>query len=182
MTDDNQPRIRYVDADELARQDEPAIIILDISREEIVAGNISSALERLEVLTATVENLRRYRECLVFQVRGYDDDPRVIVEIPEIRRFFAKLCQEWPHWLWFLRRGIGAVPLLMSLLCKIEVLRDLDGSVGTEFLDMGELKTRLIEIFAQANILFEAFQISPGEVIASAQSAAEELSGPSAGG
>jgi len=182
MTDDNQARIRYVDADALARQDEPAIIILDISREEILSGNIAGTLERLQVLTATVESLRRYRECLVFQVGGYDDDPRVIVEIPEIRDFFAELCQAWPYWLWFLRRGIGAVPLLMSLLCKVEVLRDLDGSVGTEFLDMGELKTRLIGLFTQANTLFEAFQILPGEVIASAQSAAEELSGPAAGG
>jgi hypothetical protein len=180
MTDDNQARIRYVDADELARQDEPAIIILDIAREEILAGNISSPLERLNVLTATADSLHRYRECLVFQVRGYDDDPRVIVEIPEIRAFFAKLCQAWPHWLWFLRRGIGAVPLLMSLLCEVEVLRDLDGSVGTEFLDMAELKGRLIDLFTQANTLFEAFEIAPGEVIASAQSAAEELTGPSA--
>ncbi|MDD5298783.1 MAG: hypothetical protein PHU46_17935 [Rhodocyclaceae bacterium] len=177
MTDDKDARIRYVDADGMASQDEPAIIIFDIAREEILAGDTSGALERLQVLTETAESVRRYRECLVFQVSGYDDDPRVIVEIPEIRSFFEKLAQDWPHWLWFLRRSIGAVPLLMSLLCRVEVLRDLDGGVATEFLDMGELKSCLIDLFARANTLFETFQISPGEIISSAQSAADELSG-----
>lgn len=178
MTDDIEARIRCVDAQEMAKQDAPAIIILDISREEILAGDSSGALERLRVLTDSAENLRRYRECLIFQVRGYDEDPRVIVEIPEIRAFFDTLSQTWPYWLWFLRRDLGAVALFMSLLCRVEVLRDVDGSVGTEFLDMGELKSRLIDLFTRANPLFEAFQISPGEVISSAQSAAEEITGP----
>lgn len=178
MTDDNEARIRYVDADEMAKQDAPAIIILDISREDILAGDTASALERLSVLTQTEESVRRYRECLIFQVRGYDEDPRVIVEIPEIRAFFEALSQAWPYWLWFLRRDLGAVALFMSLLCRVEVLRELDGSVGTEFLDMAELKSCLIDLFTRANPLFEAFQISPGEIISSARSAAAEITGP----
>ena len=101
----------------------------------------------------------------------------MIFEIPEIRAFFAGLSGAWPHWLWFLQRRVGAVALFMSLLCQAEAIRDLDGSMGIEFLDMGELKARLFDVFAQSHGLLETFQISPGEVISSAQSAADEISG-----
>lgn len=177
MTDNNEDRLRYVNAAEMAGEDAAALIILDISREEIEAKNTASVLERLEVLTSNAENLRRHRESLVFQVRGYDEDPRVIFEVPEIRDYFADLADAWPHWLWFLHRRVGMVVLFMSLLCRVEAFRDVDGSVETEFLDTGELKARLFDLFSKSHPLLETFQVAPGEVIASAQSAANEISG-----
>lgn len=35
-------------------------------------------------------------------VGGYDDDPRELSEIPEVRAFFAKFYEVWPHWLYFI--------------------------------------------------------------------------------
>ena len=60
----------------------------------------------------------RYRESLVFIVCGYDEDPRELAEIPQVRAFFARLVQEWPHWLWFLARGVGVVGLFRGRLRK----------------------------------------------------------------
>ena len=92
-------RMMLTDAEGLANYSEAAFIVLDITRREIESGNIASVLERLHVLTDSAENVRRYRESLVFQIGGYDSDPRELPEIPEVRAFFRSLAAEWPHWL-----------------------------------------------------------------------------------
>ena len=115
--------ITLTDADGLASFTDAAMLVLYLSREEVESGNVASALERLHIIADTRESAMRYRESLVFIVCGYDEDPRELAEIPQVRAFFARLVQEWPHWLWFLSRGVGAVGLFMSLLCRVKIHR-----------------------------------------------------------
>jgi len=37
----------------------------------------------------------------VFCVEGWDDDPREIHVIPEVRRFYSAFHEAWPYWLYF---------------------------------------------------------------------------------
>ena len=69
----------------------PALVVLQISRQEIESCNYTSSLERLMVMTDSRENTLRYREALILQITGYDADPRELAEIPEVRKFFASL-------------------------------------------------------------------------------------------
>lgn len=105
---------------------------------------------------------------------GYDTDPRELAEIPEVRAFFARLAIEWPHWMWFLHRRVGAIHLLMALLCKVKIHRR-GASTGTEFLDRYELAAQMADLFQRGNAMFEAFGISEGEAEASCESACAEL-------
>jgi hypothetical protein len=88
--------------------------------------------------------------------------------------FFARLAKEWPHWLWFLHRRVGAIHLLMALLCKVKIHRR-GTSTGTEFLDRYELAAQMADLFQRGNAMFEAFGISEGEAEASCESACAEL-------
>lgn len=168
-------RLTLTDAEGFAHNSDAALIVLDITRHEIESGNIASALERLHILTDSAENVRRYRESLVFQVGGYDDDPRELPEITEARMFFGRLTAEWPHWLWFLHRGVGAIGLLMALLCRVRVVRGSKGSFGTEFESVSELQGTLVELLDRGNALFAAYDISESEAAESATSAVDEL-------
>lgn len=47
-------------------------------------------------------DLRQYYDSLVVTVRGYENDPRELCEISEVRQFFQSLHKEWPHALFFL--------------------------------------------------------------------------------
>lgn len=38
---------------------------------------------------------------ILFTVHGYEDDPRELFEIPEVRKFYAELNRIWPCWLYF---------------------------------------------------------------------------------
>lgn len=169
------PSIILTDAEGLAHNSDEALIVLDITRHEIESGNIASVLERLHVLTDSAENVRRYREALVFQVGGYDSDPRELPEIPEVRAFFRSLASEWPHWLWFLHRGVGAIGLLMALLCRVRIVRSSKGSFETEFESISELQGTLVDLLERGNALFAAYDISESEAADSATSAVDEL-------
>jgi hypothetical protein len=168
-------RFAVTDADGLAANTDPALLILDISRRDIEACNIASVLERLHVLTDSAENARRYRESLLFQVEGYDADPRPIPAIPEVRVFFQRLVAEWPHWLWFLLRDAGAVALLFALLCEVRIVRGQRGTFGTEFLRNAQVTTLFTDLLRRGNALFDAYEITGDEVTRSAESALAEL-------
>jgi len=168
-------RLTFTDAEGLAHNTDEALIVLDIIRHEIESGNIASVLERLHVLTDSAENVRRYRQALVFRIGGYDDDPRELPEIAEARAFFRRLTSQWPHWLWFLHRDVGAIGLLMALLCSVRIVRGSKGSFGTEFESILELQGTLADLLERGNALFAAYDISESEAADSATSAVDEL-------
>ena len=166
--------ITRTDADGLASFTDAAMLVLYLSREEVESANVASALERLHIIVDTRESAMRYRESLVFIVCGYDEDPRELAEIPQVRAFFARLVQEWPHWLWFLARGVGAIGLFMSLLCRVKIHRS-PGHYGTEFEDLAEVGAVMGDLFERGNAMFYAYGITTEQADASAESAVAEL-------
>ncbi|MFC7462046.1 chlororespiratory reduction 6 domain-containing protein [Hydrogenophaga defluvii] len=176
MHNDRQPIILTTDAAGLANITEPVVLVLMISRENIEPCNIASTMERLHVLTDTQDSVHRFRDSMVFQVTGYDADHRDLAEIPEVRAFFARLSQEWPHWLWFLHRDVGMIALFMSLLCRVQIQHRGD-QMSTEFLDRHELGKVMLDLFERGNAMFNAYAVSPADAKASAESAVRELAG-----
>ena len=168
-------RILLTNADGFADNDEPAIVILTIARQDIEPRNLASALERLHVLTDSRENVIRYRESVLFQVEGYDADPRELQEIPEVRDYFRALTAEWPHWIWFLHRGIGAVALRIALLCEVSVLRGPDNQRATAFKSMEEIRDVMLDLLSRGLVLFDTYDINRNELDDSAMSVIVEL-------
>ena len=169
-----QKTIILTDADGLTKNSLAAVLILQISRNEIEAMNYTSSLERLKVMADSRENTIRYRESLLIQITGYDLDPRELAEIPEVRRFFSRLVNEWPHWLWFLSRAHGTISLFLSLICKIKVHRA-QGSYGLEFVQPEELAAKIDDLLTRGIALFDAFNISPEDAEESAKSAIDAM-------
>lgn len=168
-------KILITDADGLATNDDPAIVVLAITRQDVESRSLASALERLHVLTDNRENVIRYRESVLFQVDGYDADPRELTEIPEVRDYFRTLTAEWPHWIWFLHRNVGAVALLFALLCEITVLRGPDNQRATAFKDTDEIRDTMLDLLARGLPLFHAYEIAPAEVDAAVLTALDDL-------
>ena len=93
---------------------------------------------------------------LVFH--GYDDDPRELEAIPEVRVWFAKLVEAWPYWSFFANRVDQTVPLVLSLLLSGDAVAGEPGMVGWAF-DLDELKPLLLEMFGHQNELIERLEI-----------------------
>jgi hypothetical protein len=174
----SRPPLEFLrtDADGFAKNTKRSIVVLEISRKEIDTCNFTSALERLMIMADSRENVLLYKESMVFHMQGYDADHRELSEIPEVREFFAKLSDQWPHWFWFLNRDHGSLGLLLSLLCQVKIHRA-NGEFGVEFLDTAEMQMRVDDLLDRGTALFDAFDIAPSEADASAKSALLALFG-----
>ena len=89
-------------------------VVLLISRSEVEAGDIASVLFRLEVFVANREDAWRYRGQMALVVDGYNDDPRELVDIPEVRSLLQQLEAGWPYWAHFLNQVDDSIKLMLS--------------------------------------------------------------------
>lgn len=170
------PKIIMLDADGLQYNTEQGLLLLTISRSDIEAQVTGSVLERLLILVDTVENVMLYKESLMFQVEGYDDDPRALCEVPEVRAFFAKITQEWPYFVWFIARGFGGLAFYFSLHCRVSVPRDAEGApTGFRIDDPTEVMGHLRSLVRRSNPPLSVLGVPDNELIASIQSATADL-------
>lgn len=115
---------------------------------------------------------------LAFGIEGYDDDPREVPTIPEIRRFYTAFHAAWPYWLYFCNLDTEA--LRMMVLCCLPSIAALkvDGRakvaveysplelvrfVGNDFAPMNVMcdRAKLPEqmIFNRSKAVFEYFNL-----------------------
>lgn len=163
-----------VDADGLAANTAPALVVLEITRSEIERCHVASALERLHVLTDTAENARRYKGSLTFVVGGYDQDPRELPQIPEVVAYFRALASAWPHWLWFTVPKSGVFPLLFSLLCDGKSVPNPAGG-ATHLVDDAQIRATLLDLLNRGMPLFATYGFDDKEIEAALTGALDEL-------
>lgn len=107
------------------------LVCYQFSREKIERRDFSHFLslyspERL----GSGRPLKARMGSLELVVEGYDNDPREVYEIAEVRRFFAALHRAWPYGLFFCFlgaddvRGAGLSTLAFSCLSNLTILRD----------------------------------------------------------
>jgi hypothetical protein len=75
-----------------------------VSRDDVCRQDISSSLSTLKTLLRTPESARAYMERVDIAFDGYNEDPRELDEIEEVRSFVHKLDAEFPFWLFFLSK------------------------------------------------------------------------------
>lgn len=98
---------------------------------------------------------------LVLAVDGYNDDPREVYLIREVRRFFASLNQEWPYLLYFANLDTeNFQTVVLCLLPSIATIkRDGSAVAGVEY-DRLELVQWLAAGFAPMNGMCERAGLS----------------------
>lgn len=127
---------------------EPAVLV--ISRREVESGDLAFVLSRLKVFRASREDAWRYRGQMTMVVDGYTDDPRKLVDIPEVRLLLKRFEAAWPFWAYFFNQVDDSIKLLLSC------------AAGASFVGRGtvEIDARLVDGglargFGGINIIFE---------------------------
>lgn len=92
-------------------------VFLVISRQAVEACDVASILTRLKLLLETREDAWRYRGQMTLVVDGYNDDPRKLVDITEVRAFLRELDQRWPYWAFFFNLTDDSIKLLAACVC-----------------------------------------------------------------
>lgn len=92
-------------------------LMIVVSKDEVLTGNIEPALGALKNLTATPEVARSYKEKVDIIFHGYDNHSEELFEIPEVRNYVYKLDEQFPFWLYFLSKEyLGLQAILLCFL------------------------------------------------------------------
>jgi hypothetical protein len=92
-----------------------------ISREEIETGNLEQSLRTLNQLLLDKETISHFFERVDIGFSGYDDDPRELWDIPEVKQFVQNLDCKFPYWFYFLSKfGSG---LKVITFCYVNLIK-----------------------------------------------------------
>ncbi len=131
---------------------EPVILVLP--RLQIEAGDTDEALGLLHQLMSNPEAMLSCCGRVSLVIDGYNDDPRELFEIAEVRTFIQALDARWPYWYFFLSQADDSIKLLESCLCdSIEVVP------GVNAIDTDQLTASLTRHFAALNRLCESINL-----------------------
>jgi hypothetical protein len=122
------------------------------SRQDVEASDVNPTLEVLNRLLQDRETVVRFRGRLDLGFHGYDDDPRELYEIDEVRRFVAELDRKFPFWLYFLNLYNWTLTLILLSLCRYS--RGLNRML---VVDEGERERFLVEHYTAVNWLFVTY-------------------------
>jgi hypothetical protein len=97
------------------------LILYQFSRSKVEGGDFSHFLslyapDKLPEGRPLRDLLNRF----VFCIEGWDDDPREIHLIPEIRRFYSSFHEAWPYWLYFCNLDVDTLRS-MTMCCLSSV-------------------------------------------------------------
>ena len=134
-------------------------VVLLISRREAEAGDLASVLSRLKPFLATREDAWRYRGQMTLVVDGYNNDPRELVDIPEVRTLLRGLESSWPHWAYFFNQVDDSIKLLLSCVAGSRFL-----GRGAVELDADLVAAALGRAFGGMNLIFDRFGFPEDEL------------------
>jgi hypothetical protein len=107
------------------------------------------------------KRLSEMMDRMIFGIEGYDDDPREIHSIPEVRTFYRAFHNAWPYWTYFCNLDTEA--LQMMVLCCLPSIAALkvDGSttVAVNY-DRIELLHFVSNDFGPMNIMCDTAEMS----------------------
>ena len=118
--------------------------------------------------------LRSAFDSFVFYVTGYDDDPRELFAIPEVRAFFREFNDRWPFWLFAC--SLDQQTLLTMTFCCLETLEITTLQGGQSFradFDTAEMRQFLEKEFQKLEALCWRAGMSAEEAIQRRQQALE---------
>ena len=137
-------------------KDQQVFVVCDSAA--VSADDISGVLSALKSLSSDRSSAMSAEGAVTLVFHGYDDDPRELEAIPEVRQWFAQLNEAWPYWSFFASRIDQTVPLVLTLLLPGESVAGEPGMSGWSF-DVDKLKPLLLEMFCHQSELIERLEI-----------------------
>jgi len=101
-----------------------------VSRYEIETVNLSTIQNILINLLTDRSTMLSFFERVELGVSGYENDPRELWNIPEVKNYFKQLDEKFPYWFFFLsKQGHG---LKLIAFCCIDLIQITNKQVWLE--------------------------------------------------
>ncbi len=124
-----------------------------VDRSDVEALDVSGTTATLSRVLADQDTVERFRGRVELAFLGYSNDPRELRDIPEVRRFCAKLDEAFPYWFYFLSTDGVTLGVIASCLCSVTPVRPGVISFGPDLLDF------LHRHYSALNWLFDNYSL-----------------------
>lgn len=152
--------IKFTDADGFDRSAQGAdLAVVLVSRQDVEALKIGSTVERLMLFSDCAKHVHQFAGRVIIQVDGYDADPRPLISIPEVQRFFRAVDKHWSYWLHFLIPEIGQIQLILLMLVDVTEQGTKHGATGFSVTNPQQLDDQILRLLAAMKTLHDAFQV-----------------------
>jgi hypothetical protein len=108
------------------------VVIATIERDDIVRCDIEPALAALNKLVESAGALTNSNGTISLLVSGYDNDPRELHTIPEVRAYFQALDAKFPYWFHVCTRIDHSLRMLFMMLVELKPVT-MAGAVSFQF-------------------------------------------------
>lgn len=138
-------------------------IVVVTSKEEVDSSDYSKIVEFYDSILL---DAIKFENKLFVMIEGYDDDPRELYEIEEVRNYFVVLDKLFPYWFYFLakngEKSRSPLGLVTSLLVPIVCIQNESKRKEIEF-DMVQFLEFLKKHFYYLNELTSKLGLSDDE-------------------
>lgn len=124
--------------------------ILLISRQSVNETDTAPVLDRLKLLSATREDCWLYQQQLSLVFEGWDQDPRELTDIGEVRSYVLALSRLWPYWAYFLSYESTDLAIWLACTCGSRFLGH-----GAIELDVSRLEKAMAAGYDGMNALWD---------------------------
>jgi hypothetical protein len=138
------------------------VVCVAITRGEIESASVAATVAILNGLVRDREAVMASSQRIRLIITGYNDEPRALWEVKEVRAYLGRLFEQCPYLFLLLSPEPAGLGLLLACMCagkrKIVI-----GTVGEFELDGSDLARWLTEGFAGLNAVCERYAISEEE-------------------
>jgi hypothetical protein len=129
------------------------LVTFSVPYEDVINCNIKTVFEALDSLLESRASVIASRGKIALSFDGYENDPRDVWYIPEVRRYVAALDAAFPYWFYFLNLEMPTLKVLCLCLCAV-----VKASGGVKP-NTADLKLFFYDHFAAVNRLCETFRL-----------------------
>lgn len=124
-------------------------------RSEVESKNLDRFLNTFKPIIGTCEMISRFRGKIDIAFNGYDDDPRELFLIEEVRDFIKMLDEQFPYWFYFLDTASHGLKLIMFSLCRIDEITN-----GGYVFRQADINAFIDRQLSAMNLIFEKCEFS----------------------
>lgn len=126
-------------------------IIFDVSRKQAEDCDIDDNLKNLTFFLKNRENVVKGRGKTAISFSGYDNDPRELYEIPEVRKYISTLDNAFPYLFYFCSLSYPTLRVFAMCTCKVTKV------AGGVILDQNDFQNFLISHIQHLNELCSTY-------------------------
>jgi hypothetical protein len=137
-------------------------VIFAIDKFDVERFAIEEPLRALNAMAATAATTRDYAGRVEFMFSGYENDPRELYSIHEVRKFVRALTEKFPYWFHFCTKSGDSLWVVVQCLLPVGLVTVVDG-VATTAMDTDAWNSKTSDLFGFMNGLYHHHGLSQEE-------------------